>query len=341
MTSDKDQSIFKVLQAVSHDIREPLRTISWYSERLLTRTEVKKDVQRKESVEAFGRLVTATQNEFRQYYDSFRQNREIEYYRDYAREILGVGVDEIETTFFDLWPHIKRVKFDAPNISVKRMQSIVRRLENRYRELLSLLGLRASIASSTNIREELLRVMTDLTGQMQDLDIDPDSITILGNITDRYNRIQIGLILQNLLVNSMKFRRKNVEFEASLMMWTVPLGLLAQRISHSHIRQMLSLIDSRMVHVLLFTDNGVGIDEDEWESVFTEFVRGKRSDAVSGSGMGLSIVRELVEQQGGAVWLNSGVGIGTRVFVVLPQVSDARSRLSASRLRDLLGASHQ
>ena len=67
-------------------------------------------------------------------------------------------------------------------------------------------------------------------------------------------------------------------------------------------------------------DNGVGISAEHQEKVFAIFHRVNPGDAVGGEGLGLSIVRKLVERQNGRIWLESKPGRGSRFFVVLPGV---------------------
>ena len=70
------------------------------------------------------------------------------------------------------------------------------------------------------------------------------------------------------------------------------------------------------------TDEGVGIAPDELQAVFTEFYRtdaGKRMKR-DGSGIGLAIVRRLVERSGGRVWATSpGEGKGSTFSFTLPR----------------------
>lgn len=65
-------------------------------------------------------------------------------------------------------------------------------------------------------------------------------------------------------------------------------------------------------------DNGVGIDPEERELVFEKFRRGRRAQRRHGAGLGLSLVKSIVELHGGRVELESEVGVGTRVTCVLP-----------------------
>ncbi len=67
-------------------------------------------------------------------------------------------------------------------------------------------------------------------------------------------------------------------------------------------------------------DTGVGIPEEEQARIFAPFTQVRRPDGrqFDGSGLGLSIARELVERQGGSLTVRSRAGQGTCFTVVLP-----------------------
>jgi PAS domain S-box-containing protein len=64
-------------------------------------------------------------------------------------------------------------------------------------------------------------------------------------------------------------------------------------------------------------DNGLGIAEEFQAKVFQAFKR-LHPHVASGDGMGLAIVRRMVERQGGKVWIKSVAGSGSTFFVALP-----------------------
>jgi two-component system cell cycle sensor histidine kinase PleC len=78
------------------------------------------------------------------------------------------------------------------------------------------------------------------------------------------------------------------------------------------------------------TDNGPGIPDSELGTVLGSFGRGSHAikTAEEGSGLGLPIVKGLIEMHGGALMLKSKVRVGTAVTVTLP----------ASRVMDTLAA---
>ena len=74
--------------------------------------------------------------------------------------------------------------------------------------------------------------------------------------------------------------------------------------------------------MLSIEDTGIGIAEDDRERVFNRFERGDGQSRSAGAGLGLSLVRSLVELHGGQVELHSVPGGGTRVDCRLPLQSE-------------------
>jgi two-component system phosphate regulon sensor histidine kinase PhoR len=73
--------------------------------------------------------------------------------------------------------------------------------------------------------------------------------------------------------------------------------------------------------ILIVADTGIGIPEEDQQRVFERFYRvdKSRSKKISGSGIGLSIVKHIVEYHKGKLVLNSEVDKGTEVKVILPR----------------------
>jgi len=77
---------------------------------------------------------------------------------------------------------------------------------------------------------------------------------------------------------------------------------------------------------LVVADTGIGIPANEQMQVFSRFFRASTATrlAIPGTGLGLAISDALVEQHGGTIGLESEEGVGTRVTVTLPGVSQDR-----------------
>jgi signal transduction histidine kinase len=73
--------------------------------------------------------------------------------------------------------------------------------------------------------------------------------------------------------------------------------------------------------IVRVADDGIGIPPDELGSVFEPFFRGTNVAAgVNGSGIGLSVARQVVEQHGGSLSIQSELGAGCLVTIRLPVV---------------------
>ncbi|WP_430813543.1 ATP-binding protein [Carboxylicivirga sp. RSCT41] len=74
-------------------------------------------------------------------------------------------------------------------------------------------------------------------------------------------------------------------------------------------------------HIILFAieDTGLGIAEEYHENIFSPFQKVENGrDVHGGIGLGLSIVKQLIEMLGGKIWLKSKVGAGTIFYFYIP-----------------------
>ncbi len=70
-------------------------------------------------------------------------------------------------------------------------------------------------------------------------------------------------------------------------------------------------------HVTFFVrDNGIGIAPEHYERIFGLF--NKLELHSEGTGIGLALVKRIIEVHGGRIWVESEVGIGTTMFFTLP-----------------------
>jgi signal transduction histidine kinase len=65
-------------------------------------------------------------------------------------------------------------------------------------------------------------------------------------------------------------------------------------------------------------DNGIGINEEDKDKVFNKFYRVNRMPKVKGLGLGLYIVKKIIENHNGKIEIESVWGKGTTVKITLP-----------------------
>ncbi len=119
------------------------------------------------------------------------------------------------------------------------------------------------------------------------------SLEVAGSAVGEWDRIRIEQIFTNLLTNAMKY---------------APASAIEVRVT----------ADDRTAR-LVVRDQGPGIAPEDQERIFRPFERAVSYLNVSGFGLGLYIVREIVQAHGGAVWLDSAPGLGSAFTVELPR----------------------
>ena len=110
------------------------------------------------------------------------------------------------------------------------------------------------------------------------------------------DRMRVQQVFQNLLSNAMKFMDK-------------PEGEIR-----------IGCVDEDTHWKFSVADNGPGIDEKYHEKIFQIFQTLVSRDEHESTGVGLSIVKKIVEFHGGKVWVESEVGKGSAFFFTLPKI---------------------
>ena len=98
------------------------------------------------------------------------------------------------------------------------------------------------------------------------------------------------------------------------------LNLLSNAVKYSPNGGIVSLeinIDKNII-LFIFSDEGLGIAENELNNIFEPFYRTSNSQAIEGTGLGLAIVKRSVELHGGTIEINSYLNKGTKFYVRLP-----------------------
>jgi PAS domain S-box-containing protein len=184
-----------------------------------------------------------------------------------------------------------KVKEDVQYIEsgVKKMgQLIARTLE--YSRAGRLVKAEAKVSFSEIVSD----VIKEFTGQINSIQ---GTISAAKKFPEVYiDVIRIREVLTNLIQNSIKFRDKTRLLKIDI-----------------------SCQVAKSETIFFVRDNGIGIDTGEAEKMFGLFYRG--SAEIEGTGVGLAIVKRIIEGHGGRVWAEGEPGKGTTIYFTLPQQS--------------------
>ena len=113
----------------------------------------------------------------------------------------------------------------------------------------------------------------------------------------RMDCLQFGRVVSNLVDNSVKYKKAG-------------LGTLKIMIQEQE----------ETVRIII-KDNGIGVNENECERLFDSFYRTDpaRTNPAKGSGLGLSITKQVIEAMHGSIWAKSAINEGMEMHLELPK----------------------
>lgn len=167
-------------------------------------------------------------------------------------------------------------------------------------------------SSVGRIREELVEVeLGELVPEVIDNVAAPENISItiedeLPAIVGEHTRIM--QVFQNLLSNAVKYMDK-------------PAGQIR-----------IGCVDEGDCWKFSVADNGPGIEERHFKRIFKVFQTVSDRDGYESTGVGLSVVKKIVEIYGGKIWVESEVGKGSSFFFTLakPERRNKDAKLEAN-----------
>jgi len=121
---------------------------------------------------------------------------------------------------------------------------------------------------------------------------------------------QFRQLLHNLIGNALKFSKKDV----------LPIiEIKARRIKGNHIKHEINYPDKMYYH-LQVSDNGIGFDPEYKERIFEVFQRLNTENEFAGTGIGLAIVKKIVENHKGMITASGEKNKGATFDIYIPEI---------------------
>lgn len=150
------------------------------------------------------------------------------------------------------------------------------------------------------IKEEIVNIdLNEIVSEAIDIISPPDHINveIVGELPEiKFERTRIDQVFQNLISNAVKFNDKE----------------------HGIIK--ISSSDDTNNWKFEVNDNGPGVEKRHFDRIFKIFQTLQPRDEFESTGVGLTLIKKIIEQYDGKIWIESVVGKGTTFIFTIPKV---------------------
>jgi PAS domain S-box-containing protein len=217
--------------------------------------------------------------------------RKIRTFTDRLKMTMGPRMEANETALFE------RIE-----LSAERMQLLVDDLLE-----FSHVSEQPKELEEIDLNKKVQAVLTDLELLIEEKNA---NVIVKALPTIKGNRRQLQQLFQNLISNALKYSKPDVTPAVIITSQTItaadaPIDLPAEQ-------------DTKRFHLLQVKDNGIGFEQEYANKIFEMFQRLHGKAEYSGTGVGLSIVRKVVENHQGYIWAEGQPGEGASFYILLP-----------------------
>ncbi len=215
-------------------------------------------------------------------------------------------------------------------VYLDRMRNAAARMRTLIDDLLtfSRVTTKAAPFSQVDLTALVRQVVDDLESRLGDI---PSRVIVDELPIIEADPGQMYQLFQNLIGNALKFHRPGIDPLVRIFAEVRPLpgeeDFVVERQDGNDDIQTEEIDDAGIVSpaseqqcIIFVEDNGIGFDEKYLDRIFTVFQRLHGKNEYEGTGIGLAVVRKIVERHGGSVTARSAVGEGTTFIVTLPLV---------------------
>ena len=237
---------------------------------------------------------------------------------DLKTKFINIAAHELRTPLGAMLGYASFVQKRVPAELSKATRFLVASTLRMRTMIDAMLAIQRLDAGTTFLRVSTIDIRDIIKKSIMDFQpiADLEKHTLTANLPDQLPSIEadaekIGLILSNLLSNAIKF---------------TPEGGLIEVSAQDYIKGILVSV----------RDNGVGISTEDQKQIFERFyqVRAEHIAGHGGIGIGLTIVKHMVELHEGQVWVESETGKGSTFSFTIPRREPGEPPLASSLSAD-------
>lgn len=224
-----------------------------------------------------------------------RSNRELEDFAAIASHDLQEPLRKIQTFGEDLMESANSHINEEERDYIERMQKSATRMRALISDLLTFS--RVTTTAQPFKKTDLNRIAAEVVSDLEPRISETGASVVVGELPAiEADPTQMQQVLQNLITNALKFQKPGTTPEVSIS---------SENLSDNRCR-------------ITVRDNGIGFDEKYLDRIFTMFQRLHGRSEYEGTGVGLAVVRKIIERHGGSITVESAPDAGATFFITLP-----------------------
>lgn len=187
------------------------------------------------------------------------------------------------------------------------MQNAAQRMQTLIQDLLAFSRIRAS--ERTFEITDLNTLIEDVKEEFKEVIAEKNAVLEVKELCDvNINPFQFRELMYNLINNALKFSKPNIPPHITIESHNIKTGKLT----------IANLAPQKDYCHITIADNGIGFEKEFAEKIFEVFQRLHGKDEYPGTGIGLAIVKKIVENHNGFITATSELKKGTTFDIYIP-----------------------
>ena len=226
---------------------------------------------------------------------------------------------------------------ELSNIEILRFDFINNFSHEFKTPIVSILGFAKILKADNNLtlkqRQEYLDIIISESKRLSDLSatvLNLSKVESLTLLTDKTKYSLSEQIRESILLLERKWGAKQIDFRIEMeeieivgsksLLKQVWVNLLDNAIKFSSIGDTIQIMLSKSADTITFLirDNGIGMEEKTIETIFDKFYQGDLSHHTEGNGLGLPLVKKIVNLHKGTISVKSRLNRGSIFIITLP-----------------------